>query len=82
MPIKAIILNNDELGKISKEQRAGEWDVWATDLKNPHFADYAKGCGAFGKRITNQEEIESSMKELFKADGPGVLELITDVNLI
>jgi thiamine pyrophosphate-dependent acetolactate synthase large subunit-like protein len=26
--ITHILLNNSELGKISKEQRAGEWDVW------------------------------------------------------
>lgn len=38
MPIKTIILNNSELGKISKEQRAGEFEVWATDLVNPNFA--------------------------------------------
>ena len=32
MPVKLIILNNYELGKISKEQRAGEFDVWKTSL--------------------------------------------------
>ena len=46
MPIKIIVLNNAELGKISKEQRAGEFDVWATDLVNPNFSAYANSCGA------------------------------------
>ena len=44
MNITHVLLNNGQLGKISKEQRAGEWDVWATDLHNPDFAAYAELC--------------------------------------
>lgn len=82
MPIKVIILNNSELGKISKEQRAGEFDVWATDLVNPNFAEYAKSCGAFGIRVEKQEKLHDAMRKLMDFDGPGLLEVITDVNLI
>ena len=39
MPITLILLNNSELGKISKEQRAGEFKVWKTGLHNPNFAE-------------------------------------------
>lgn len=28
MNIRHVLLNNKELGKISKEQRAGDWPVW------------------------------------------------------
>ncbi|MFN2324042.1 MAG: thiamine pyrophosphate-dependent enzyme, partial [Trueperaceae bacterium] len=45
MPIRHILLDNDELAKISKEQRAGEWAVWQTGLVNPDFADFARSCG-------------------------------------
>lgn len=82
MPVKVIILNNHELGKISKEQRAGEFDVWQTNLSNPNFSEYTKSCGAWSKRVTNKEELESSMTELFQQSGPGLLEIMTDVNLI
>jgi len=51
MDIKLIILNNSELGKISKEQRSGGFDVFATDLHNPDFSEFAKGCGALGLRV-------------------------------
>jgi pyruvate oxidase len=46
MDVTHILLHNGELGKISKEQRAGEWDVWETGLHNPNFAEYAELCGA------------------------------------
>ncbi|WP_190811358.1 thiamine pyrophosphate-binding protein [Flagellimonas sp. S3867] len=82
MPVKLIVLNNHELGKISKEQRAGEFDVWKTSLSNPNFAEFAQSCGAWGKRIENQEDLETGMKELFAHEGPAVLEVIADVNLI
>lgn len=82
MPIKAIILNNNELGKISKEQRAGEFDVFATDLVNPNFAEYANGCGALGIRVTIKEDLSDAIKKAFAHDGPALVEVITDVNLI
>ena len=82
MPVKLIVLNNFELGKISKEQRAGELDVWQTSLSNPNFAEYAQSCGAWGQRVEKQENLKQAMKTLFEQDGPAVLEIITDVNLI
>ncbi len=32
MKITHVLLNNGQLGKISKEQRAGDWEVWRTWL--------------------------------------------------
>jgi len=82
MPVKLIVVNNHELGKISKEQRAGEFDVWQTSLSNPNFAEFARSCGAWGKRIEKEKNLESVMAELFSQPNPGVLEIMTDVNLI
>ena len=82
MPIKTVILNNDELGKISKEQRAGEFDVWATSLSNPNFAEYARGCGALGIQVRKKEDLPKAMQELMAHDGPGLWEIIADVKLI
>ncbi len=82
MPIKLIVLNNNELGKISKEQRAGEFEVWQTSLSNPNFAEFARSCGAWGKRVEKTKDIKDVMKEMFESEGPAVLEIITDVELI
>jgi thiamine pyrophosphate-dependent acetolactate synthase large subunit-like protein len=82
MPVKIIILNNGELGKISKEQRAGEFDVWKTSLSNPNFSEYVQSCGAWSQRVNSKEELEAGMKALFEQPGPGLLEVMTDVALI
>ncbi|MEO0895522.1 MAG: thiamine pyrophosphate-dependent enzyme [Bacteroidota bacterium] len=82
MPIKTIILNNHELGKITKEQRAGGWDKWSTDLVNPDFADFANSCGALGLQVSKAEDLTSAMQQLMDHDGPALLEVIADVKLI
>ena len=82
MPVKLIVLNNNELGKISKEQRAGGWDKWATDLVNPDFADYANGCGGLGVQVTKKGQLENAMKQIFAYSGPALMEVKTDVKLI
>ncbi len=82
MNIKLIILNNSELGKISKEQRSGNFEVWATSLKNVSFSDYATNCGMTGIKATTTNELEDGMKQLFSHKGPALLEVITDVKLI
>lgn len=79
---KAIILINNELGKKSKGHRAGEFGVWATNLTNPDFAEYANGCEAKGIRVTEKKQLFEAMKELMNYEGPTLLELITDVGLI
>ncbi len=82
MNIKHILLNNSELGKISKEQKAAELDVWKTSLHNVNFAKYAENCGALGIRVTKREEIMPALEKINAYDGPALLEIITDVNLI
>ena len=69
-------------GKISKEQRAGEFDVWATTLVNPNFAIYAESCGILGIQVTKRDNLLEAMEQLMLHEGPGLLEVKTDVGLI
>ena len=82
MNITHVLLNNSQLGKISKEQRAGEWPVWQTDLHNPNFASYAKLCGAMGLRVTRADQLESMLSKGLSHSGPALIEVITDADLI
>lgn len=82
MPIKHILLNNCELGKISKEQRAAEFDVWQTSLINPDFASFVNGVGALGIKVTDASQLDAALNQLMKHDGPGTVEIMTDAMLI
>lgn len=82
MNITHVLLNNSQLGKISKEQRAGEWPVWQTDLHNPSFAAYAKLCGGYGIRVKAPDKLPAALDEALGHDGPALVEVITDADLI
>ena len=78
MNLTHILLNNDELGKISKEQRSGNFPVWQTGLSNPSFASYAEECGGFGIKVTKKEKLEAALKKAFEYEGPALVEIISD----
>ncbi|WP_338867817.1 thiamine pyrophosphate-dependent enzyme [Spirosoma sp. SC4-14] len=82
MPIKHILLNNNELGKISKEQRADRLDVWQTSLHNPSFAEFATNCGALGIRVSQPNELENALRDAFAYPGPALVEIMTNGALI
>lgn len=82
MNITHILLNNSELGKISKEQKSGEWPVWETNLTNPSFAAFARLCGGHGHRVTEVSELRDAISAAIAHDGPSLVEIITDADLV
>jgi pyruvate oxidase len=83
MGITHVLLNNSNLGKISKEQLAGHWEVWQTSLSNPSFAEYAKLCGGHGIRVETADELDDALSEaLALGDTPSIVEIISDQEYI
>lgn len=82
MDITHVLLNNNELGKISKEQRADDLDVWQTSLVNPNFAKFAENCGALGIQVTHPDHLESALQRALDHNGPALVEVLTDAHLI
>ena len=82
MNITHVLLDNSELGKISKEQRAGNWKVWQTSLHNPSFADFANNCGGLGIRIEKPEQLEAALRKAITYEGPALIQIIADPDQI
>jgi len=83
MNLTHILLNNGNLGKISKEQLAGRWPVWQTELSNPRFAEFAENCGGFGIRVESTDQLDDAIEQaLAVGDGPSLVEVIADRELI
>ncbi|MEM8756551.1 MAG: thiamine pyrophosphate-binding protein [Planctomycetota bacterium] len=82
MNITHVLLNNGELGKISKEQRAGQWDVWQTSLSNPNIADYVTSCGGRGFRVDSAAGLDAALAEALAYEGPSTLDVVSDPELI
>ncbi len=81
MDITHVLLNNGELGKISKEQRDGEWKVWQTSLQNPNFSEFARNCGGLGIRVEDPRALGEAFETALAADGPALVEVMTDAML-
>lgn len=82
MNLTHVLLHNNELGKISKEQRAGHWDVWQTSLHNPDFAKFANNCGGRGIRVTDGGQVAEALAESLAWEGPALVEIMSDPELI
>jgi pyruvate oxidase len=82
LPIKHLLLNNGGLGKISKEQLAANYPVWQTGLTNPDFAQFAELCGAQGRRVRQSGELEEALGWLFANEGPALVAIDQDPDLI
>ncbi len=82
MDITHILLNNGELGKISKEQRAGEWPVWETNLHNPSFAAFATLCCGHGQSVVQADALKEAIVDALAYEGPALVEVMTDPELV
>ncbi|MFN8017131.1 MAG: thiamine pyrophosphate-binding protein [Acidimicrobiales bacterium] len=82
MPIVHVLLDNAVLGKISKEQRAAEYPVWQTALRNPDFAAYAELCGATGIEVRHADELDDALARAFATDGPVLVHVHADADLV
>jgi thiamine pyrophosphate-dependent acetolactate synthase large subunit-like protein/nitrite reductase/ring-hydroxylating ferredoxin subunit len=82
MPITHVLVNNDQLGKIAKEQRAADLEVWQVSLRNPDFAAYAELCGAKGLPVTRGDQLDDALVEALAYDGPSLVEVHSDAELV
>lgn len=82
MDITLILLVNNELGKISKEQRTAGYDVWQTSLHNPDFAEFAELCGGRGFKVDSVKELDGAIRFGLDHRGPSLVQINADPSLI
>lgn len=82
MDVTHVVLDNGELGKISKEQRAGEWEVWQTSLHNPDFAAFAELCGVRGFTVRAAGQLAAALEDALAHRGPSLVAVTMDPLLV
>jgi thiamine pyrophosphate-dependent acetolactate synthase large subunit-like protein len=72
LPIKIIVLNNEELGfvKIEMEEAGLAPNYDALGIESFDFAGFAELCGGRGLRVDHAEDIQSAIKEAKHSTGP------------
>jgi pyruvate dehydrogenase (quinone) len=81
LPVKVIIIKNNELGQIKWEQLAmGGNPEFGIDLQPIDFALYAQACGAAGFTIEDPKNAASILSKALAHNGPAVVEAVVDPN--
>ncbi|HEX3548958.1 MAG TPA: thiamine pyrophosphate-binding protein [Candidatus Elarobacter sp.] len=81
--VVTIVVNNGMYGTIRMHQeRAYPGRVVATDLRNPDFVAYARAFGMHAALVERTEDFPAAFEDALAADGPALLELRTDPELI
>ena len=80
IPVKVVILNNGTLGMVRQWQELFfEGNYSQTCLPRiPDFVKLAEAYGAKGFRATKPEEVHDVLRKGFAADGPVLIDVITD----
>ncbi len=82
MNLTHVLLDNQELGKISKEQRSADVDVWQTSLHNPDFAAMAELFGVDAHRVDEPQQLSSALRSALDHQGPSLVTIRSDVALL
>ena len=83
MPITHVLLNNAVLGKITKEQRAGRVrrvaDRRCTTRTSPSTPSSAAPPAS---RVHRRDELDDALTALFADDGPALVDVDADAELV
>ena len=56
--------------------------MWQTTLHNPDFSAFARNCGALGIRVTDRSQLDAALAGAVAYDGPAMVEVMTDPDLV
>lgn len=75
IPLKIVVYNNRSLSFVELEQKvAGLLDAY-TELKNPDLGRVAEAIGMWGKRVTDEQALETAVAEWLAQSGPALLDV-------
>ncbi|HUP97198.1 MAG TPA: thiamine pyrophosphate-binding protein [Usitatibacter sp.] len=82
-PVVIVILNNGMYGTIRMHQEKHyPGRVMGTDLKNPHFAAFARSFGAMGEIVEDTAQFAPAYERIVASGKPGVIDIHLDPQAI
>jgi pyruvate dehydrogenase (quinone) len=82
LPVKVVIFDNGSLGMVALEMLVAGYPPYQTALKNPDFAAMARAAGVTGIRIEDPGDVRDGLREALAADGPVLVDVLTDPNAL
>ncbi|MGI9527029.1 MAG: thiamine pyrophosphate-dependent enzyme, partial [Weeksellaceae bacterium] len=82
LPIKIIVFNNRSLGMVKLEMEVAGYVDWNTNMVNPPFHKIAELMDIKGIAIRHNDELIDGLKEAFAHDGPVLVNIFTDPEVL
>jgi pyruvate dehydrogenase (quinone) len=81
LPVKVIVIKNNELGQIKWEQMALDANPeYGIELQPIDFALYAQACGAAGFTIDDPKDAAGTLRRALADPGPAIVQAVVDPN--
>jgi pyruvate dehydrogenase (quinone) len=78
LPVRLVVFNNGRLGMVKLEQEQAGLPEFGTGLGDVDIAAIARACGLHTARITDPDELDGGVRGLFAAEGPALLDVVTN----
>lgn len=82
LPIKVVVFNNSSLGMVRLEMLAAGDPPFGTDHDPVDYAAIAAGAGFWTRHVADPTELPDAVAAFFAADGPALLDVVTDPNAL
>jgi pyruvate dehydrogenase (quinone) len=78
LPVKVVVFNNNSLGFVELEMKAGGWLPYGTEMVNPDFAKLAESAGILGARVEDPKDLRPALEAAFAHDGPCLVDVVVN----
>lgn len=77
--VKILVLNNNFLGMVRQwQQLFFDRRYSFTEMKNPDFVTIAKGYGIKGKKVSERQDLNAALKEMYESKDAYILEVVVE----
>ncbi|GAB3496628.1 pyruvate dehydrogenase [Amycolatopsis cihanbeyliensis] len=82
LPVKIVLFNNASLGMVKLEMLVDGIPDYQTDHEPVDFTAIADAVGIPATRVTEPERVRPALRDGLAADGPALIEMVTDANAL
>ncbi|WP_375424579.1 thiamine pyrophosphate-dependent enzyme [uncultured Friedmanniella sp.] len=82
LPVKVVVFNNSSLGMVRLEMLAAGDPPFETDHDAVDYGAIAAGAGFWSRHVEDPVELPDAVAAFFAADGPALLDVVTDPNAL
>jgi pyruvate dehydrogenase (quinone) len=82
LPVKVVVFNNATLGMVKLEMLVEGLPSYGTDSPEVDYAAIGTAVGIPSVRVTKPKDLAGAFSKAFAADGPALVEVMTDPNAL